>query len=147
MEICCPQCKSDNVMTVPMAYESGTTTGKVSMLSFGLDSGVIGSRGKVTSQSVLAQRLKPPVEKKYNDKFFMALCVAIIFGVLASVVVGSVFRPIGILSGLLAGIGLVVYLFRKINKQAVKDDAEYLTARKQWLNSWVCGKCGSCWTY
>ncbi len=130
-----------------MAHESGTMTGKVSMFSVGVDAGVIGSRGKTSSQSLLAQRLKPPIEKKYNDKFFMALCVAIIFGVLASVVIGSVFPSVGILSGLLTGTGLAVYLFRKINKQAAKDDAEYLTARKQWLNSWVCGKCGSCWTY
>jgi hypothetical protein len=131
----CDKCGSENTQRLEVAFESGTNDINTKSHTAGVASitGALGIGGSVTktsgiSQSVLAQKVSPPLKKSYKWP-----SISVIVGLLCFSST-SIF-PIGIL--LVAVGGLLITKAAKFNNNVWPAQYQY------WQESWVCHKCGN----
>jgi hypothetical protein len=142
----CPKCDSDSTQSFKMAYETGTSHGRVRMAGI-TESGEIGlAGGGVSSQSVLARSVRPPA--KIDGTFFaivgVVLVVAVFFlSAYIALVLGLGFWSI--LVGLVGAAGAGLIVNQSAGQTIKKADAEYENAIFRWTRSWICLRCGNSW--
>jgi hypothetical protein len=142
----CNKCKSSNVQKYQVIHEQGTsninldsnTVGGGVGFGGGLRGGVglgrTGTSGK--SQTLIANRTKPPSNDMYNASgglLLFVIFIAIIFYVTLKDV--DTYR-ISVWLSLVVGIYFV-------SKVLNRDQAEYEIQYQEWLNKWYCNKCGN----
>ena len=142
----CNKCKSSNVQKFQVIHEQGTsninldsnTVGGGVGFGGGLRGGVglgrTGTSGK--SQTLIANRTKPPSNDMYNASgglLLFVIFIAIIFYVTLKDV--DTYR-ISVWLTLIIG----VYFISKVLN---RDQTEYERQYQEWLNKWYCNKCGN----
>jgi len=137
--VICPSCDSENVQSLKVIYELGTSD--VSSISYGTMGGggmLFGTAG--THQSRAAQNATPPKEKDLAGPI-----IAIIFGV-AAICLGVAALTTSEPSTAVIPLGIGIVLAAcggAAASQANKWNAEqYPGLRQIWLNSFRCLKCG-----
>ncbi len=135
----CTKCQSDNVQSLSVIYESGTsqintrsrtTGGGIGFGGGGLGGAVGGGRTTTsgTQQSHLAAKAAPP-KKKPLSPAFIAVGIGLIL-VMAGL--PAVFLIIAVAIGIFLG-----YRAWKYNKE------EFPPKYEVWTRSWHCNKCGT----
>lgn len=148
MQYSCPRCHSDNTSSFPMIYNSGTTTGRFSAISYGEGTGLIGTGGKTRSQSLLAQQAAPPPPPK--DSRFLVLAVVAIIGfivVFPVLIVIAIEKNISVT--LVVAITILLYVafsffYYRFNQESANLEKQLFQVRyADWSQSWMCLKCGN----
>jgi hypothetical protein len=132
----CQQCGSENTQRFQMAYEHGTqninTSSRTLGLGFaggGLGVGSAATATSGTSQSLMAQKVAPPL-KKALKKPIIAILVGLL---LMSAGHGAI--ALGLF---VAGPGaFFVYKALSYNSSILP------VLQQRWLSSWLCHKCGN----
>lgn len=142
MSFDCPQCRSNQTSSFQMIYQGGTSTGTHKSISYGANVGIIGTGGKSSSQSLLAQQVAPPPMPKLtnSDKFF-AVCCFLVGTAIFNALISNQIPLFGFVFGLALAGG---FLFFKSEQIAVKRNLWKQTIQ-QWQNSWMCLRCGFTW--
>lgn len=123
MSYTCPVCKSDQVQSFRMAYETGTatSTSRTTGGGFAAVDGTLvpafgGGTTRTTSMSLVAQKVSPPRVRTVPWWAWL---------------LGVLFFPLGLI------IPLVLHFnYKKWN------EGEYPKLRLAWERSWICLKCG-----
>ena len=138
----CPQCGSDSSVTFEMANASGTSSGKLSGLTYSHGGGLGGFGGKTSQQTQIAARTAPPRQPTSSATAF-----AIVGGIISfSMLVSFISDPsLSLAVGCVAAIGTVVALFKWLNKNAEKDRERYEQQIRAWRRSAICMRCGHLW--
>jgi MFS-type transporter involved in bile tolerance (Atg22 family) len=139
----CPQCGSENTSTFAMINRGGTTTGSFGAVSYGLNAGVIGTKGKTSNQSVLAQQTAPPPKAGRGAGVYVLAGFA---GLVGYGLINAILNMFGY--ELISVMGLVVfavvsfiaYVF--LDKHERAKTSEWEDEMQTWNNSWMCLKCG-----
>ena len=131
-----------------MIYQSGTTTGTSQTLAYGGEVGLIGASAKTKSQSVLAQRVVPPIKPEFSLSEVLAVgaIIAIIIFTSIGLLAFGLHWILVILIALAATGGVVYFTIQKINS-VEKAKYPYERALTIWQNSWMCLKCGYNWSF
>ena len=133
MALQCPECSSENVQRVPMAFESGISTVHSHTKGVGLVGGGLGVGAARTSgvqQSALSKKLTPPMKRKIKG----AIILFIIGFIILSGLPGGA-KILGLL--MMAGGGAMGYLAFQFNKK------DYPILLNKWQSSFYCNVCGS----
>jgi hypothetical protein len=142
LELKCPICNSENVQSLKVIFEMGTS--HVATIGLGAMSGyhggemVFGSAG--THQSRAAQNAAPPKRKDLAGPM-----VAIFLGVLfVPLGIGALVGDVYLLAIIALGFAILLLVCGSVAaSQANKWNAEiYPELRQAWLNSFRCLKCG-----
>ncbi|BBI99297.1 hypothetical protein FGKAn22_09900 [Ferrigenium kumadai] len=131
----CPKCNSENTQRLEVVFHggtqeintTGTTVGGAHGGAFGIGGAVTKTKGQ--SQSILAQKSAPP-----SKKSFKAAVILFVIGILMLGGQGAT----AFLGFLLIAAG--AYLGYK-NFQF--NSKEWPSLYQQWLDSWLCHKCGT----
>lgn len=131
----CPICKSQNIQTIKMMCENGTTTTSSTGGGVSSDFDVAVGRMNSESQTELAKKFAPgdaPGEAIGG----CGCLVAILFFVLAMIAVndGQIFVYAGIITLIITGI--ILYF---------SDSKEWNNKVHLYENGWICHKCGNTW--
>ncbi len=140
MNTTCPRCNSDNTSSYQMIYSGGTATGSFKALSYGLNSGAIGTGGKTKSQTLLAQQTTPPPIPTIEVS-------QILFAVLAGILVFIVFSSatgVGLI-GLGLGVAIAIIIIGLFMQRLQPQTLEWQKRIMIWQESWMCLKCGHSW--
>jgi hypothetical protein len=134
-----------------MAYKTGTTNGRVRMGTYSDGDGFGIAGGNVSTQTVLANNLKPPVD---NAELALILVIAVcsigvfILSILIFNIIGAS-SFLGLLGfavispALAVCAGIMVWKSRKPRLLAAKR--EFQKAMHKWSHSWICLRCGKSW--
>lgn len=149
----CPDCGSENVQSLKMIYELGTskidTTSSGSVTGFGVGTGAGVAYGVTAGtttgaqQTEAAKQAAPPVRKNFSEPgcvILMGIGVGLLSLVAANV--SSLAAMLGFLScaTCLWGGGRLLWKHQKWNEK------EWPKLHEKWLNSWRCLKCGRVFT-
>ncbi len=136
----CPQCQSDNTVKCSVAHASGSSTGMFSGLGMdgGGHAGVLG--GSSASQTLLAQKLAPPVMESVGCLFWLVSFgpgMMFILGGLAclSETVGG---GLMLLTGGLALCAIPIWKSWEIEAKRPEYERQF----REWDAAWVCLRCG-----
>ena len=141
-EIKCPQCATDNVQRIELAYMQGSsnidTIGKTVGAGIGRGGGRWGvgvggarTRTRGSSQSYLAENLSPPSQIGYTSVSWL-----IGIGVLILLVGG---REIFFL---ILGFGLIAWGGYRFYRIGHHNERWYPQAMEVWRRNWICQRCG-----
>ncbi len=143
----CPICHSENVQSLKVIYEMGTS--HVASIGLGMISGdcagemLLGTAG--THQSRAAQSAAPP-----KPKDLVGPAMAIYVGVLAILLgIGALVGELYPLAIIALGFGILLLVCGvALTSQANKwNTEEWPRLRQTWLNSFRCLKCGQVFVY
>lgn len=131
----CPQCHSQQVQSLSMVHQMGTSStiakGKSVGVTGGGSIGVMSTRTKGISQTVAAQRFAPPTYR--SVPFFLWLLL----------VGGIVVALIGLNAvAILIGIAMVVPAIAQSRSNGSCNKKEFPKARQLWEQCWLCHQCG-----
>ncbi len=142
----CPKCGSDNTISVPLAYGSGTSKTESLSLYVGTKDnyGLIPTIG--TSQTAVAKLLSPPVRKVPGTALGAGAAVGIAVGVLALVfgLFGLFFTTTieGLLTMMFGGV-IAVYSWKKTTRETQEyNENVWRPAREEWEKKFLCQRCG-----
>ena len=121
-----------------MVYETGTSSGTARFLTTDGDSIGFGG-GRTSSQTVLAQKVKPPENPATPAGAFAALFLL----PFAAMFFASILLPFWV--GVIAAVAVAVAVWFGINIEEKKKKPVYKIQMERWLRSWVCLKCGTMW--
>jgi hypothetical protein len=163
MKLHCPNCKNENIQSVPIAYESGTSTSSSTSFTVGAigNIGHASAMGAVTesqssSATLIAARLAPPEKKGFKSGciFIGALwlaCLLFLSSILCLGNIGSSDQDGRTMFwvGLVMAIGSAWYLRKLKNKISAEkqeieryNEEEYPKKVAEWRSHWFCSKCG-----
>ncbi|APC96479.1 hypothetical protein [Francisella frigiditurris] len=135
----CTSCNSENTQRLEVIYEDGTqhihTKSKTAGTSlFNPIGGLFGAKTttKGVSMSSAAKKAAPPIKKSFGWPIIMIIAGIICFNGTIGVIL------IGLL--LIASGGFLGYKNFKYNSEI------FPPLYSNWLNSWMCNKCGSIFT-
>lgn len=139
----CQKCKSEDTKSFEMVYAEGTSSGTVTAGSYTIGDGVTLTKGKISSQTELALRVRPPEEPDFNIflLFGIVLSSFIITMIIVSYFDGSLKLLLGIGITALSAVG--GYLLESRRLQLHKE--EYKKNFAAWRRSWICMRCGNTW--
>lgn len=123
----CPNCHSENIQSLPIIYQSGTSGGDSIT-----QTGNIISVTKGVQMTNLAKSVAPPTKKETNWGIVAGLGVAAFFGMEENI--GWLFW-----GSLFFGAGAVFSSFEASNYNEKTWPAEYDT----WVHSYLCHRCGN----
>ena len=136
-EIKCPQCASDNMQRVEVAYLQGSSNiqSMSNTVGAGIGRGGIAVGGAKTSttgasQSLLAESLSPPVKAGWWAPILM-----VSIGIFLIVTIAFALFGLVIFAG-----GLVLAW------QVHKKNKNYPNALEVWRRNWICLRCGGVFT-
>lgn len=134
----CPRCKSQNVSTLSMIYQSGSSAGSFKAISYGLNAGVIGTGGKTKNQTYLAQSAAPPKMPQLQtaDWLFAFFIGAVAFWVIADATGTPAAGAVAFVIGLFGFIGFRFYLIEQAKQK-------WKVKIKEWESTWMCLACGA----
>ena len=139
-KITCPKCQSENVQTLSMIYDSGTSTAvhNTSGSSIAVDSGggigigVGSAKTTSTSVSTLAAKVAPPQKKSLKYPFIAVIILLLItMNAFGSSIIGGLVMLL-----VTAGVGYFIYTRMQWNK------TEYPKLLENWQKIWKCHACG-----
>lgn len=137
----CPKCNSENTQRLEVVYDNGTndinTQSHSSIFGFGrggLGFGLGKTKTKGTSQSGLAQKSAPPAKKKIKLQIIIILIGS--WFLMHPTIKFAVFGTILVASG-----AFLIYKKINYNKQTLPG------LYQEWVNSWLCTKCGSVYQF
>jgi hypothetical protein len=152
----CPKCRSGDTQSFPMAYKTGTSTGRVQMGTYSDGGGFGMAGGTVTNQSILAKAMRPPANgASTREGIMLVLCIIFALGVAA---VGMVFSQsliggtspiVGIAAALFLAVctafGLGGLLYKVEGPKIASLKRQFELATHKWSHSWICLRCGKSW--
>lgn len=135
----CPKCSSNDTQSYPMAYQAGTSFGKIKTASYTFNVGATVTGGKISNQTILASKLNPPSQS------FQGGLLSLFFFVFVGFIVYAIFSPILYILGIVLGFGAFVFcvccVCYLINTSQKPNQVEI----SQWGKSWICLRCGANW--
>ena len=145
-EIKCPQCATDNVQRVEVAYLQGSSNIQAMSNTVGVGvgrgggswgAGIGGAKTSTsgTSQSLLAESLSPPSKAGWGAPIFLMIAGLIIL-IISFTTWGSIF----VFLLLLGGAGLIGGIVRAL--QVHEQNKSYPLYLEKWRKNWICQKCG-----
>lgn len=124
---CCPNCGSENVQSLPIIYQSGSSgTSAVT----GATNFIAVTKGNTMTD--LARSVAPPTQKEVDDSFF-TWCIIIAIG---SLFIGLI--PVTVLCGVLA---IIAYI--PVSKAKEYNEQQFPIEYDNWRNSYLCQRCGT----
>jgi RNA polymerase subunit RPABC4/transcription elongation factor Spt4 len=133
----CPNCKSDNIKSLPLAHSEGlsdvsliTNGAGIGLGANGIGFGLGSSSTKGTNQSRLSGMISPPTNN-FSEKLLKIAAILIIIGVISvcndAIILGSIVILLAIIS---FGIAMS------------RDSNEYTVNKANWQSSYLCLRCG-----
>ena len=153
----CPKCGSENVRSIPLLVELGTSRLKFetvgAALGSGLYAGVGGALTDGTQESRFAQRMAPPKLRRVGSG-------AYVWGIPVSMVLSSIFISLALkISGISMGgillkityttlsilfyFGVVRDMLEKKRSAKIYNKERFPAEYQAWKNSLICLRCGS----
>jgi hypothetical protein len=126
-----------------MAYETGTSFGKIQVTSLNFEAALSVS-GNSSNQTLLASKIKPPIEPSREAEILAFFVLLLILSVVAIIICAQVSVLIGVIFGCFSVLGLVGFYIWQ-SKQMNQKIEQYQAAFSKWLKSWVCLRCGASW--
>ncbi len=145
----CPKCKSDNTRKFQIVYEEGFYEGESQHHSTsysGNNAYPTSTTTKTQGMTKLAERCAPPKKKSPFLRFFITNIVGGAFCFLFSEL-NKQYNWIASLSNLTSILWGVYFIFFVLSLKLFMSGFQYNKnehphKRKNWLNSWICMKCG-----
>lgn len=149
----CPRCHSENAQSFQMIYQSGTSTGTYSGVSYGHNVGVIGTGGSSRSQNLLARQLAPPRMRGIGSGAIISAGFGAgltgLFLLIVSIFIGSYGLPtlaiITLFVAAVAAISVCILILMYFSKITNKQNELIKIEIEKWQHSWMCLKCGNTW--
>lgn len=162
----CPDCASSDTQSFQMAYQTGTSSGNLSVATYNPHTGFGVGGGKTSNQTILANQVRPPVAPSNSGcanvlafclLFLMVFSISwtlpvIIVGKIASV---SAPNASGMITGAAAILFIVpavvvaIYAYSYLQKGSAENEKRYLADYQneiaRWSKSWICLRCGCVW--
>ena len=124
---CCPNCGSENVQSLPIIYQSGSSgTSAVT----GATNFIAVTKGNTMTD--LARSVAPPQPKEVDDTAF-TWCIII--------AIGSVF--IGLIPVTVICLVLAIILWIPVSKAKEYNEKQFPIEYDNWRNSYLCHRCGT----
>jgi predicted RNA-binding Zn-ribbon protein involved in translation (DUF1610 family) len=158
----CPRCGSDNIQSVPLLYQAGTSTststGRVIGIA-GLGTDQLTPVGGATTtrhrqQTLLAARYSPPTSQIASNNttvlLFIAVFALMAFGVglFASATADEdTHHPFLATFSIIGGIATIVPAFKALKTMRSEQRElarQYQSQFVEWTHSFLCHKCGYC---
>ena len=142
-EIKCPQCATDNVQRVEVAYLQGSSNIDAVSKTMGVgvgrgggswNAGVGGARTSTTgtTQSLLAGQIAPPSKKSFKYAFLLVIAGIVIFLMVDFISeIAFIITPVLFLIA-----GIVAWDVHKYNSECIP------ALLAVWKKEWLCQKCG-----
>ena len=143
----CPKCNSNDTQSFQMAYQTGTSKGRVQTTSYNGELGVSIGSANVSSQTVLASKIQPPIEPKH-DTFLGGIIIVGVTWLFAIYIAANGSKMLGFIFGCLCTFLEIVFIlafYKRWARQASKAQDEYKSVIAIWLRSWICLRCGANW--
>ncbi len=150
----CPKCKSENTRRFQIVYEEGTYKGEAQHHSTsysGRDTYYTSTTTDIHGITKLAERCSPPLKARPFIRLFVINFLGIIICFILFLINENSFRIFDTaIASLVAGViyigflGLSIKMFLsglKYNRN------EFIEKNKEWLDSWICLKCGNEYFY
>jgi hypothetical protein len=134
----CSQCGSDSTITFEMAHASGTSTGRMSGLTYTPHGGLGSFGGKTTQQTNLAARTSPPLAPNFLNWLMVLGSFILLYIFIAAIVTNS-------LVGFLIFFGGLIGLSLWRNKKYQHQKEQHRLRVDAWLKSVICMRCGFVW--
>jgi hypothetical protein len=147
----CPKCRSSDTQSFRMAYQTGTSKGSVRMGTYSEDGGFGLAGGNVSTQTMLAGNVQPPVDSSRTVLVAaVAFCSLAVF--IIAVLLLNLFAPssyLGLVGFLLicptASFGAGFLAWRSGIPKVLAAETELRKAMHKWSHSWICLRCGKDW--
>lgn len=91
----CPKCSSNDTQSFQMAYQTGTSMGRVQNTSYNYELGVSVSYANASNQTILANQLKPPIAPSDINNVISNSSIKIYYAFAAFLIGGFFFLIIG----------------------------------------------------
>ena len=141
----CPKCACADTQSYEMAYQTGTSSGRINTLSYNADVGFIGTGGTVTNRTMLASQVSPPVASDETVEILVGFVLSIILLTITSIFLFSVIGVLGFPLGFVIIGGLVFGLYKLTKPTRQKNKLNYEQNIAKWSRSWICLRCGASW--
>lgn len=152
----CPKCKSEDTQSFQMAYQTGTSKGRINAGTYSEGGGFGMAGGAVSTQTMLAGKLKPPANA---ETFMWGIVAVVVIVVMFLVTLGGTLVTEMVFTGtspliaflcsaglgILAGVGVLFVLSKTEGPKIEKIRNEYEKAMHKWSHSWICLRCGKEW--
>ena len=138
----CPKCNSEKTQSFPMAYRSGTSSGRIVGVGLDVDGDLGFGHGMTSSQTHVAKLTSPPASK--GDGEMLGIIAIVLVVPILVLIAGTAIFSIGlsIVMTLVAFVAVAAfgYLRWKTKLPALQD--AHRAAMLRWEQSWLCLKCG-----
>jgi hypothetical protein len=141
----CPRCDSNHTQSFQMAYQTGTSAGKLRIATYNAEIGIGVGSGNISNQTLLAGSLKPPIAPNSSA----SLAISLIVGIVSPFFLRPFLSEKWIILSSLLFISVPIFSGYLTFKLLTKDNAEKLkhfqSVLSCWSKSWICLKCGISW--
>ena len=126
----CPHCHSDNIQKCSIVYKNGTSNHQYTTTVNGNEVETSG-----VEHTTLAKEVAPPAKKETSWGAMVILGLVAVFCLLDGIF------WIGVIAGLLA-----LGCYGSSSEAAKFNEQEYPALYQQWLNTYICNRCGHVFT-